>query len=715
MADSELDQVSASARRLSQRGPDLSDAMHYADPQRDAMSIIGSEIDMPLRPSNAGVERSTDVVTADITASGWLTWPVNLTGAWRDRVAIPLLVRRRDKPSAVLTRRRGALVVDGAERHAQHLDRARAAEIGDDAIAVAPDLPPTNHWLDLVRWGLRGQRKDAWLFVLLALVGALTGLALPVTTSLVFQWAIPSGNLPLAIILLLVFATISLGAAILALSYGRLVVRMRDRHDLVLSQSVMARLLRLRVPFFRTNSIGDISNRAMSVSIARAQVGDFVIVGVVISAIGLSSLLYLFTAGLWMGLLMAATVAALLLLASRAQVRSRRMMPILLDRRSRTDATTLSLLQSLVAWRVTASEGRAFGLWADRQRGSTQALRRRLSITTAGAIIERSSPTVMLAVFTALVVYLPTEALEAGSATAPGVFIALYAAVLQLTIALLSLGATIFALSEYGPILDRLRPILTAPIEGALHGQHPGPLRGQINLHRVTFGYAEDRAPLFDNLSLDIAPGEFVAVVGPSGSGKSTLLRLILGFEQPWTGFVSFDGRDLAGLDAAAVRRQMGVVLQASQPLGRTLRQCVTVGKDLSDERVWGLLEQAGLADDVRAMPLGLATPVGESGTTLSGGQRQRLMIASAMAVDPVIMLFDEATSALDNVSQTVVMRAILESHATRVVIAHRLSTVQRADRVVVVSNGQIEEQGPPDELLRAGGLFARLAARQLS
>ena len=318
-------------------------------------------------------------------------------------------------------------------------------------------------------------------------------------------------------------------------------------------------------------------------------------------------------------------------------------------------------------------------------------------------------------IFTALVVYLPSEVLKAGSASAPGAFLALYAAVVQVTVAMLALGASLFALSEYGPILDRLRPIATAPVEGALIGQHPGSLSGRVSLHRVTFGYTEGRAPLFDNLSLDVAPGEFVAVVGPSGSGKSTLLRLMLGFEEPWTGFVSYDGRDLAGLDVSAVRRQLGVVLQSSQPLGRTIRDCVSVGKRLGDDRVWELLDRVGLVGDVRAMPLGLDAPVSEGGGSLSGGQRQRIMVAAALADDPSIMLFDEATSALDNVSQAVVMRTILGSETTRVVIAHRLTTVERADRVIVVANGEITEQGTPDELLRKNGLFSRLAARQLT
>jgi ABC-type bacteriocin/lantibiotic exporter with double-glycine peptidase domain len=281
------------------------------------------------------------------------------------------------------------------------------------------------------------------------------------------------------------------------------------------------------------------------------------------------------------------------------------------------------------------------------------------------------------------------------------------------TIAMIALSGSLLSLSEYGPVLSRLQPILTSPVEGALVGAHPGPLQGRISASHVTFGYDARHSPLFRDLSFDISPGEFVAFVGPSGGGKSTVLRLLLGFEEPWSGSIAYDGRDLSMLDVAAVRRQIGVVLQSSRPLGRTVLECVAGPRELSPERVQRLLEEAGLADDVAAMRDGIHTDIGEHGSRLSGGQRQRLMIAAALATDPSILFFDEATSALDNISQATVMDTILTSRATRVVIAHRLSTIERADRILVVSAGAIVEEGAPEDLLRAGGEFARLAARQ--
>jgi len=212
---------------------------------------------------------------------------------------------------------------------------------------------------------------------------------------------------------------------------------------------------------------------------------------------------------------------------------------------------------------------------------------------------------------------------------------------------------------------------------------------------------------------LRIEPGEFVAIVGSSGSGKSTLLRLILGFEQPQSGVVAYDGKDLADLDVAAVRRQLGTVLQSSQPFGTTFRESVAGPLQMSDEELWAVLEQSGLAEEVHRRDGGLDAAISIGGAALSGRQRQRLMIARAMASRPRIMLLDEATSALDNVTQEIVMRSILGMDVTRVAIAHRLTTVENADRVVVMETGRIVEQGPPAELLRSGGHFAALASRQ--
>lgn len=715
MADGDAEAIDAAVRVLADGGPDLVAAPVYADPTLDAMSVLGAELRQPLRPARSAAEQRRDPVRNNATASGWLGWRVRLTGSWRDRIDLPTLLTRRGVPAAALPRGRGPLLVTGSDRITRPLGRREAAGVDPEGWVYAEETPARGSWITLVRWSLRRQSRDATGVLVLAIVGGLTALVLPLATAAIFQWAIPNGDLALAVALLVAFAVVSVGAVIITVSRGHLIVRLRDRMDVVLAHGVMARLLRLRAPFFHRHGIGDITNRALSVSSARVQVDDTVIATVLLSAFGLTSLAYLFTAGALVGALTGLTVLAVLTASITIQWRARRVLSDLLERRSRTDATILSLLSSMVSWRVSAAEPRAFRLWARHQRASTLVMRKRLSMVSGAAVIDVAGPTIVLAVFTSLVVLAPGQELTPGAATAPGAFLALYAAVLQVALATLALANNLLALSNYGPVLRRLQPILTAPVEGATEGTHPGVLRGRVTLNRVTFGYVPGGSPLFSDLSLDVAPGEFVACVGPSGSGKSTLLRLLLGFEEPWTGFVSYDGHALGGLDAMAVRRQLGVVLQSSQPLGRTIRECVVADREVADDRVWELLAKASLADDVQAMPRRLDTLVGEQGSALSGGQRQRLMVAAALAAEPAIMLFDEATSALDNASQSVVMRTVLASSATRIVIAHRLSTVERADRVVVVADGRIVEDGPPEQLLRAQGRFAKLAARQVT
>jgi ABC-type bacteriocin/lantibiotic exporter with double-glycine peptidase domain len=213
---------------------------------------------------------------------------------------------------------------------------------------------------------------------------------------------------------------------------------------------------------------------------------------------------------------------------------------------------------------------------------------------------------------------------------------------------------------------------------------------------------------------LSIAKGEYVAIVGPSGGGKSTLFRLLLGFEKPEAGAIFVDGRSIETIDIASFRRLVGTVLQNSRLASGSIFENIRGASRLSMEQVWEAARLAGLDRDIEAMPMGLHTWISEGVSNLSGGQRQRLLIARALAHRPRILLLDEATSALDNRTQAIVSEAISRLNVTRVVIAHRLSTVQSADRIVVVDGGRIVQVGNYAELMRQKGLFAEFAARQL-
>ena len=680
-----------------------------SNPGADALSMVGAALDQPaVDPESLG---TFTLVEGTIASSGWMPWRVRLTGRWFEHVPVPMYLRRNGEPAAIIPDGQRALIVDGGTRRVRSFRRRAPEGAEDRAVAFALDLPETTRWWSLVTWSLRRQRSSLWALLTLGFVTGLGALVLPITTAAIFEAALPLGRFDLLLVLLVAFALASIGLALLALRRGQLVVQIRDRMDLVLGAGVMARVMRLKAGFFRNRPVGDVVNRTLAVENARRSVDDSVISILLAAVFGFVSIGYLFAAGAITGIIVTLAVAVVLAASIAVQLRGRALLPPLLERRSETDALLLSILANIVSWRSSAAEDRALARWSREQQESSRAMRARLRAVSLGGPIDAAAPIAVLAAFILSVVLLPAEAINPGSASAPGIFLAMYAAIAQVTISMIVLTTNLVTLSEYGPQLARLEPILTSPVDR--HRVHPGVLKGAVSLHDVEFGYRRDRTPLFSGLSFSVAPGEFVAVVGPSGSGKSTLMRLLLGFEEPWSGMVAYDGSDLAALDVESLRRQLGAVLQSSHPLGVTVRDCICGPRRLDDAKLAAVVQQAGLADDIVRMPRGLDTPIGEDASGLSGGQRQRIMIAAALAGDPSVLLLDEATSALDNATQAVVMRAILDSTATRIVIAHRLSTIRNADRVLVLANGAIAESGPPEQLLESGGLFAQLAARQ--
>ncbi len=258
---------------------------------------------------------------------------------------------------------------------------------------------------------------------------------------------------------------------------------------------------------------------------------------------------------------------------------------------------------------------------------------------------------------------------EAGLST--GTFIAFNTAFGTFISSATQLSDIFFDLLDINILWERAQPILKAKPEVDINKYHPGKLSGEIKLDQVCFRYRQDSALVLDNINLEVKTGEFIAIVGPSGSGKSTIMRLLLGFETPESGTIFYDGKDLSGLDIAAVRRQLGVVLQNGRIMSGSIWENIAGGGIITPDEVWLALDMAGLAGDVQAMPMGIHTIISEGGGNLSGGQRQRLFIARALVRKPQILLFDEATSALDNRTQAIVTQSLEQLGVTRIVIAH--------------------------------------------
>lgn len=294
-------------------------------------------------------------------------------------------------------------------------------------------------------------------------------------------------------------------------------------------------------------------------------------------------------------------------------------------------------------------------------------------------------------------------------------FIAFQAAYTAFNASLNAIMPVLEQLSVVRPLIENLKPILDAEPEVAEEKMEADVLSGAFTVKHLSFSYGEGLPEVLHDLSFSVAAGEHVAIVGRSGCGKSTLIRLLLGFESPTSGAIYYDGQDLADLDLPSVRVQMGVVLQNGQLMTEDIYRNIVGASDLTLDDAWAAAEAAGIADEIREMPMQMQTVVSEGSTNISGGQRQRILIAKALAMKPAIVVCDEATSALDNRTQAIVTESLDRLKATRVIVAHRLSTIRHADRIIVLDEGRIAESGTFDELVAKNGLFASFVKRQVA
>ena len=369
----------------------------------------------------------------------------------------------------------------------------------------------------------------------------------------------------------------------------------------------------------------------------------------------------------------------------------------------------LQLISGVSKLRVAAATLRALAVWSRQF-----AIQKRYFVASQRAanalgVFETSFPTIAT-----LIIFAAASFTESRLLLDIGGFFAFFTAFGQ---SMGSIGAWASGVSESLiaiPHLTRLRPLISAAVEISEDRKPPGELSGAVEFSRLTFRYVPAGPPVLDNVTLRIAQGEYVAIVGPSGSGKSSLFRLLLGFEQPESGAVFLDGKAIDTLDISAVRRQLGVVLQNGKLATGSIYDNICGGVQLPLEQAWEAARLAGLDADIERMPMGMHTVVAEGVNTLSGGQRQRIMIARAIARRPRILLFDEATSSLDNQSQAIVSASLGNLNVTRIVIAHRLSTVRQADRIIVLVDGKVVQTGSFAELSNTPGMFATFAQRQL-
>ena len=586
-----------------------------------------------------------------------------------------------------------------------------AEKISPKAHSIGRALPRTRlTGKDLLRFCKKSiPKKSIVALALLGLAGTLIGILLPTLNQKIYDEYIALGDFGMVIQLCVLIGSFMLGNVFFSMvkkltEYG---VSCHVNYDL--QNAVYWRIFQLPESFFRSYDSGDLAQRLGQAGSSGAQV----VSQITGAGFGMVfSLFYLWRMIKYSGKL---TVWALImslvfaLLSYFLETRSLRYETLQADTSGKAVAKLYQYLGGVDKIRMAGAEERAILEYlipfTQEQKYEIQGKR----ITAVSEVLSDVS-TYLFSMILYFVIIKKNQDISVGN------FMAFNSAFGTFSSALMQLISGCMTIFRLKPIYTRLKPIFDTQPEDDEQKQIVQSLSGSIELEHVSFGYSPEAGNVLNDISLQIHPGEYVAIVGPSGCGKSTLLKLLLGFETPTQGKIRYDGKSLSGLDAHSLRRNLGVVLQDGKLIAGSIYDNITITcPNPTMKAVNEVIEAVGLKADIDQMPMGVQTVLSESGNTISGGQQQRILIARAIMNKPQVLFFDEATSALDNLTQAKVCQSLDDMHVTRVVIAHRLSTIQNCDRILVFNNGQIQEEGNFESLMAQKGLFYNMAKRQIA
>ncbi|MBD2445594.1 NHLP bacteriocin export ABC transporter permease/ATPase subunit [Nostoc sp. FACHB-152] len=702
--------------------PQVQDFGFESTPLLTAAGAVGRVLGIKIRPpvNSQAYQRFVEPLEAIARASRIRIRRVTLTGKWWQKDSGPLVAytQQENQPVALLPLSPHSYqLLDPVERCRVPVTRRIADTLAPIAYTIYRSLP--NHALtawELLQFAFKGRAKDLTVILGTGVGVTLIGMLTAYCTGMIIDNAIPDSNKILLVQIGFGLLIASLGTALFLLAQGLATLRIETAGDDATQAAVWDRLLNLPLSFFREYTIGDLQSRVSSISTIRRQLSGRTLINLISSLFALFYLGQLFYYNSKLALVAVAVTIVILIVTTVASLILLRKVPRLLELQGNILGQTVQLINGISKLHIAGAQERAFATWI-------QNYNRQIKLELSTQQVEDTVAifnTVMPNITSGLIFWFTAGLMQPNPSSGEialslGTYLAFNAALSNFLKGTTDLSSTVTEVLPVIPQWKRTQPILATIPEVDATKSDPGQIRGEIVIERVNFRYRQAGLLTLNDVNISAQPGEFIAIVGPSGSGKSTIFRLLLGFESPTAGKIYYDGQDLARLDVDAVRRQLGVVLQNGQLISTSIFENIACGTPLTLDEAWEAARQAGLADDIAAMPMQMYTVISEGASNISAGQRQRLLIARALALKPKVLLFDEATSALDNKTQAIVSQNLEQLQVTRIAIAHRLSTIRKAHRIYVLQAGRIVQQGSFDELVTVEGLFTQLMARQMA